>query len=282
MNKSLKNNDKDDIQKFREMMNTMNEIIKDKNYDLDLSTKMYLTTFDNPISLYFQEHGFDNKLIFEGLCITYPIETTINYIKKYFNINDNHIISKENHILIQIPNINNNKQIIKKAFELCGYYQATNGKTKNINNVEWIVLQFEAKFEKDEEKKIRLEEKFLYHLTPSYNEYKILKNGFSPRCRNLMFNYPSRIYFIKGSVGDFHILHLGNQLFKNNISKGNNGKYTLFKIDISKIPKNTKMFLDNNYTHGIFITNNLKPNCIKNVGNIDFTLETPKIIWKNN
>ena len=74
-------------------------------------------------------------------------------------------------------------------------------------------------------------------------------------------------------------MYLGSRLNLYNQSKGNKNIYTIFEVDINKMPEDIKMFYDPNYEHGIFISDNLMPNIITKIGHIDFSRETPIISW---
>lgn len=167
----------------------------------------------------------------EGLVRTYPIEKTISYIKSYFGLDDKqiHAIKAENginHIRVIIPTIGNNLEIMKKAMDLCGYYLGA-PKEEHVKPNAWVYLQFEPKFQKNESEHIRKEEVALYHLTPKYNMKKIQNIGFSPKTKNELFNYPDRVYFLRGSISDTEIINIATQLYDANSSKGNIGIYAL-------------------------------------------------------
>lgn len=86
-----------------------------------------------------------------------------------------------------------------------------------------------------------------------------------------MFNYPDRVYFVKGSVDDEYIKGLAYNLANVNKSKGNDGKYVFIKINVNKIDDNVKFYYDPNYTYGFYTRNNIRPDCIDSVEEIDFS-----------
>lgn len=215
-----------------------------------------------------------NTSLNEGLITTYPIDKTIKHIKDYFNLDSSQIYENEaengkKEILVQLVNYGDNFKLLNKAFEYCGYFLAVPKRDKiKPNAVVW--LQYEAKFESDDTETIRKTESLLYHLTPAYNLKSIKAIGFSPRCKNDLFSYPSRLYFVKGSVPPNHVAYLGEQLFQANSSKGNDGNYALMRLSLSRIPDNVKFHLDPNFEDGIFTMNNIKPNCVMDVVIINF------------
>lgn len=224
------------------------------------SQEPHVVTYGNPLSIMM------SKSINEGLIKTYPLDNTVSYIKNYFGLDDRQVVvqkvyNNQPHILIRIPAIGDNVEMIKKAMNLCGYYLAA-PKDNEIEKDKWIWLQFEAKVEKDISEQLRKEESFLTHFTPYYNVDKILKQGLSPKSKNSILNYPGRIYLMRGSLNKESTKDLGMQLFMNNKSKGNDGKYVLLVIDLSKIPENTPFHFDPNYPYGVYTQSNIRPDAI--------------------
>ena len=235
---------------------------------IDYSTIRHAANYSNPLTI----HMISN--IHEGLIHTYPLDKTISYIKSYFGLADWQIMqvlaaNGVNHINVIIPNISNNLELMKEAMNLCGYYWGSPKEDTFRPNV-LVALQFEVKVEEDKSEQIRNEETALYHLTPCYNRKKIEAIGFSPRCKNELFNYPSRVYFLRGSLDMNEIINIGTQLSNANNSIGNTGDYALFTIDLSAIPNDVKLSLDPNNPYGIYTTSNIKPNVITKIQNIKF------------
>lgn len=228
----------------------------------------HAASYSNPLTILMANS------LHEGLIHTYPIDKTISYIQSYFGLNSQQIkpIKAENgitHIHVIIPTIGNNFELIERAMGLCGYYLGF-PQRDSIPSNSLVRLQFEPKIQKDDSEQIRDSETTLLHLTPIYNKKKIQSIGFSPRCKNELFNYPSRVYFLRGSLSPNGVMDIGQQLFRANNSLGNNGEYALFTIDLNKIPKDVELFLDPNYPHGIYTTSNIKPDTIINVSSIKF------------
>lgn len=229
--------------------------------------------YANPLTI----SMLNRSKIDEGLIRTYPINKTISYISSYFNLHPHQIVKKVSaqngisHILVFIPSIKDNVQVMIEAMRSCGYYLGS-PKLENIKPNIWVKLQFEPKIQEDNSEQIRNEERTLMHLTPIYNLRRIQSIGFSPRCKNELFNYPSRLYFLRGSLDRNEIMSIGKQLCDANSSVGNEGKYALITIDLSRIPSEVKFSLDPNYPYGIFTTNNIRPEVIIDVEEIEFAL----------
>ncbi|QFQ12604.1 hypothetical protein C7Y71_006015 [Pseudoprevotella muciniphila] len=237
-------------------------------YWIDYGTIQKAASYTNPLTMAL------GSTINEGLIQIYPIDKTIEYVRSYFGLHNNQIkeINADNgikHILVVIPSIGNNIELIKKAMDYCGYYLGF-PKEDNIPINQLVTLQFEPKFQNNVSNNIRKEETTLLHLTPYYNLKKIQNIGFSPRLRNELFNYPSRIYFLRGSMNRQEMIDIGIQLNNANNSLGNTGKYALITLDVSAIPQEKSLFLDPNYPYGIFTMNNITSDVIINVEEIQF------------
>lgn len=238
------------------------------NFWKDYDYIVHSATYANPLTLYM------DKQLNEGLIRTYPIEKTIDFVKSYFNFNEKQIqvvpvANGEKNIIIYLPVIGNNIDQVTKAMNLCGYFLSHKVfKVLPLGKV--ATLQFEARNQKDISKELRNEEKTLLHITPKYNVNKIKNIGFSPRHRNELFNFPERIYFLRGTVLKDAIMDIGDQLNYSNTSPGNNGEYALFTIDLAKVSEDVKWFVDPNYPHGVYTTQNISPNTIINYETIKF------------
>ena len=222
---------------------------------IDYSTIEHSASYSNPLTILMANS------LHEGLIHTYPIDKTISYIQSYFGLTSQQIkpINAENginHIQVIIPTIGNNLELMERAMGLCGYYLGFPSRNSIPSNV-LVRLQFEPKNQMDNSTQIRSSETTLLHLTPLYNKKKIQAIGFSPRCKNELFNYPSRVYFLRDSLSLNDVRNIGLQLFQANNSLGNNGDYVLFTIDLNKIPTDVKLFLDPNYPYGIYTTSNV-------------------------
>ncbi|MCQ2739795.1 MAG: hypothetical protein MJ237_06165 [bacterium] len=277
---------KNDTKEMRNLMNDMkfSNITLKEDVKLDFRFTHGKVSYSNPISLYFSKNGFDKGKLNEGLIKTYPIDTTIKWLCDYFMLKKNQVTKCDGEngkqlIFVRIPNISNNVELLNQAIGVCGYHLSIVADKTIINDVEWLTLQYEENIQEDDSAIIRQQETHLYHITPQYNEKKIKDTGFSPRCRNTLFKYPERIYFMRGSLSEDEIIFLSEQLCNYNKSVGNNFKYCIFDVDINKIPIKTKMFLDSNYPGGIYITDNLRPECINRVGYIDLNEQDKIIKW---
>lgn len=264
------------------LKDTVNKLNVEDNEDslkIPLSEKIHLI---KDYEKMFIERSYNNPLsmliLDEGIVRSYPVETTVKYIQKYFGLSDKQIKTNDikQKIYINIPNINNNANDLIKKMEFCGYYlSAPLEKEIDNNKNKWMWFNFEALHQEDNTNDIRNNFSILFHLTPKYNIGKIKHLGLSPRSRNTYLNFPHRIYFIYPDFANADDLEdeikwIGEQLSVNNKSKGNNGEYCLLTIDLDKVDKNVKFFLDPNYEFGCYTQDYIKPEAIINIDYLNF------------
>lgn len=246
-------------------MRSLIEFLKTCNFAYtDYSTIRKGTTYENPLTIYMF------MPVYEGLITTFPIDKTIEYIKDYFDLEDSQIRKSNGangveRINVTIANRDDNLELMKKAMSYCGYFLGFPKEDKIPQNAKFVELQFEARHQKDISSELRREETTLIHITPKYNLKKIQKIGFSPRCKNEFFDYPGRIYFVRGSVNNQVSKIIAGILSNANMSIGNTGEYVIITVDLTKIPDSIKFYEDPNFPKGLFVNENLKPDIITNI-----------------
>lgn len=255
--------------KGSELHNLISESVKkyfEKYGAVNYSTIRKPAVFSNPLTYLL------HRELNEGLIRTYPIDKTISYVKYYFDLKDDKIgitnIYGIDYIFVEIPNIGENRKIMEKAMNLCGYFLSH--QTPSLENKNEIVMQFEPKYQKDITDELRQEERYLYHITPRYNLKKIKKSGLLPKTRNDFLKYPGRVYFIKASTDYNETLRMGYDLSDKNNSKGNKGNYAILLIDVTKIPSDVVFYEDGSYPYGVFTYDNISSDCIVGVNYVDY------------
>jgi len=160
-----------------------------------------------------------------------------------------------------------------------GYFKSDIIKEDIINDIKWIAIQFEPKFQDVINYKIIHNHKYLYHLSPTKYENKILKNGLIPKSKNDKFNYPYRVYLLMDKNETFNInktylISVAKMLLNSRTSLItnqyiNDNEYTIYQIDISKLNKNINFYYDANlYPLSIFTVDNINPNAIQIIDRI--------------
>ncbi len=186
-----------------------------------------------------------------------------------------------NFIVIYIPDIAINLQLIEKTMNAFGYFKSDIIKEEVINDIKWVAIQFEPKFQDVITYEIKHNHKYLYHISPTKYEHKILKNGLIPKSKNDKFNYPYRVYLLMDKDNSFNLnktylisiakMLLGSKLNLVNNQYVNDNEYTIYQIDISKLNNNINFYYDTNlYPLSIFTVDNINPNAIKIIDRIKF------------
>lgn len=246
------------------------ETLKDAYVDLRLTPT--LTTYGDPLS--------DLAPIKEIKGEIMSPDNVVNAIRQKYNLKEQFVIKREANnkicIYIILACLGINDKLIETDMKRLGYYISNRKPPKNFGGLYYQILQFEpySQIQTDETTNIRELYDFLLHWTPKYNVEQILLNGLTPTHRNKKFEYPHRIYLIKGD-SDYHQLkELGQELCKYNFDTKNDGKYTLLKIDLKNIGEEVRFYHDPNSEIGVYTELPIPPQHIKTAGN--FYFEPPK------
>jgi hypothetical protein len=158
-----------------------------------------------------------------------------------------------------------------------------NGIIKDANNLGWFPSYIETeeytgkwneKYFKEGEIKLRFEAKFdeeivenipdiLYHITPTQNADKILKIGLVPKSRSKASYHPDRVYLSK-DLED--IENLGEMFYQ----KTGINDWTVLKIKTDMVPGDyLKLYTDHNYRQGYYTLNNIPPQAIEKIKDIN-------------
>lgn len=222
--------------------------------------KQYMTNIDtlsnsDDISMYeiFRQHSKNGHLVLtEGLIKTFPLEKSVNIIKKRF---PNLIveIDSDNEIYIEgeMEKISNYIPL----FNNLGYFIST----YTIDGINWIkeydndtipsIICLEPKYDIS----INKIPNILYHASPSKFKDKILKIGFIPKTGNKLSKHPDRIYLTD---------NLKTALFfGENIKSQQNSPYCIWKINGNCI---SNLYSDINLRDGGYYTlGNISPSCFE-------------------
>lgn len=219
------------------------------------------------------EHYRSEYNLYEGLITSYPLHEVIRILKEKGytvrgNYNDNTFSLKfqfNNDIDLALINYREIMQITNT----CGYFCSNmKGERDNMfiikkfnieefrdliyNNLTLINFSFEAKYD------IFIEKipDALYHLTPTQNIVKILKNGLVPKYRSKKAYHPERIYFAK-KPDDLTIL------FKDFYKNTKIDDWTILVIKTDWLPY-LQIYKDPNFKEkGYYTLNTISPIAIK-------------------
>ncbi len=184
----------------------------------------------------------------------------------------------QTHVLIIVPDFKDNVLYMDKSMQCFGYYRSCTMKVENIfpsidNMTDWVVLQYEQRVQEFINEKIR-EETYLYHVSLTSVEYKIMKNGLVPKAKNDFFEFPERVYLLNDNSENVinDLCQLADMLYSNkkhhiNNEYVNDDEYTLYRVIVSEIPKKTNFSIDYNfYPASVFTYDNIPPYALEIIG----------------
>ena len=204
----------------------------------------------------------------EGLIKTNNIGKTLNILEKKYSSKFIFTRSKNSfYIKTFSTNINTLLNGIIKDADTLGWFPSfmetekyTGKWDKKYFKEGEIKLRFEAKFDEEVVENIP---SILYHITPTQNADKILSIGLVPKSRSKASYHPDRVYLSK-DLKD--IKNLGEMFYQKTGIKN----WTILKIKIDMIPGDyLKLYTDPNYKQGYYTLNNIPPQAIEKVKDIE-------------
>lgn len=243
------------------MGNTFKFILEYKEYIDDIENSEKDSYIYNEI---LKRTKFDRLVIVEGLIHTYPIEKSVNILKRRFpeltiEVESDGEIYIENQppqkLEKYVPIITNLGYFISKlTIDGQEWIKEYNSDTKPI------ALILEAKYDYE----VDIPET-LYHASPIKFKDKIIKFGLTPKTGNKLSNHPERIYL----TNDLNkAINFGNYLREENDNEWYKNGYCVYSVKGIGV---SKLYSDVNFRHGGFYTlNNIKSENIKLIK--EFTL----------
>lgn len=204
-----------------------------------------------------------------------PDEVVENIIRKY-HLNPSTIHKQEgyNKIYVYVLSacIGVNDKLIEEDMEKMGYFLGARKPPVTVCGMTFQVLQFEpySQNQTDETDNLKKQYRLFYHWTPAYYAEDILKKGLLPRHENKMFNFPNRIYLMKGNCTMPEILSLGSSLSLVNSEPRNTGKYVLLQVRVDNLDKGVRLYYDPNSPISLYTESPIPPEHIRYVGTFDF------------
>jgi len=235
---------------------------------------------------------FDGR-IDEGLIKSYPADKVENIVRRHLGLdNDN----RKEYLFRSIGENGGDvfsfllptksqyrgamETNIERAMNACGYYLANSfldkytiselkggTREKQENPIEFKILQYEKNF--DDIVNVK-QWSYIYHITSKRHLENIRKIGLMPKSTNNAFNYPERVYFMKGSVQRSEAKKLADMLKyvkENNPNFNpllkNNNDYVLLQIDTSNLNDNMIFYNGQDFSSEIFTYSNIPPSAIK-------------------
>lgn len=247
----------------------INESVGKINFDRTVYSKINKHNIFHPYS---QDDYYCRKLG-EALIRTYPLDKVKIALEKRCGIYDDQIIFEKrenNNVCVTLIGIvipyNSSKEYIGKIINIMNTY-GYNQMSKLERHCDFPqigILAFEPKYTKDISNEVRENYKYLFHTTSSSHLGKIKRYGLVPKEGDNVFMYPNRVYCLNGdSLNDEQIELIRRiQLSKDEVKNKINHQFYILTIDISKLPKNTKIYSDPNSVDSIFTYDNIPPSAI--------------------
>lgn len=227
-------------------------------------------------------------LISEAYYKTYPVEKVKREIERLYS-------GQQVKIYIQYqagdkPNVNIltpkniGRDSLEKVMSLCGYtLDAVYDYDETHDN-----LQYSPRYPDDLTNKV-LNQKYLFHVSPSYTNSEISRIGLVPSSRNKEFKFPGRVYLFLNEWSDgwetnfqtyqdlmynANLLKMAYPQIKNTKDNRYPNKlleWTVYVIDTEKLKPNTKFYRDTNWMpQAVFTYDNIPKEAI--IAQKDFKL----------
>lgn len=243
-------------------------------FNLGEISKKNLMLFNTDVRIHVQrgygmQLSFDDNddLIVEYEVRTLPVEELRVKLKQLgfedWQVRDT-IYANNVRIVILYADIEKNTENIIKEMNAFGWTIAQISEPKTNNGITFRAMAFDPAVQQCLSHEAYAQGQ-LYHLTPVINARSILKNGIEPRNANDYLDYPPRAHFIKGNAPLYQIAKFGHELFKHN-KKAFDGNYTVFRINMDKIPYTIKFYGDPRCEIGYFTKETVPPEGIELFG----------------
>lgn len=221
----------------------------------------------------------NGEFLTEGIDHKANAEKAKEDITKHFPIDVRQfIISEGFHGLfaaILVANIKGNIEIIKGCMAQHNFFPSRhvpNLIELSIDGQEWVDMRFEPIEQDDVTDEIRKENNVLYHLSPSIFENSILQKGLLASNSNPVYKYPTdRLHLIEERASSSDIKRLASDLYVQAKMKGIKNlspEYTLFSIDLSKVPDGVRFYEDINEDFGLFTVKKITKNAVQKTGTL--------------
>ena len=189
-------------------------------------------------------------------------ESCVIQMKKYYLMDDSQINIIRLHdgikfISVNVPAVGDNLSIVEKSMRLFGYYLNEKLENIEIGNAEWYTMVFEPKFQPFVTWMLKERHQFLYHVSPSRYQKKIMKNGLVPSSKNDKCDFPDRVYLMmderNGEVSTNSALRELAIMLMSAFEKTESNEYvddykwSLYRIDISKLSNEIRFSFDENF-----------------------------------
>lgn len=246
----------------KEFSESINIVIKLAPFDIhlipidELKQQYVDYQFQLPITNY---SNIEYGQVDESMNIT-PIEPIISYLKGKYMLKEwqCYVTSGHNDIDVGliVPNINMNIQIISDELDKYGYCIGAS-RDITVEDMNWTQLQFEPRETKSITDEIR-NEKYLYHVTQTFNDTSILQYGIVPSNEDIVnqnqkytSNRPSLVFLLRAYTELPQWMYIAKQLNNRRPNDLKTNQFSVFQIDVSKLPQNFEFYGDPQHPSGV-------------------------------
>ena len=248
-----------------------NELRIEDYFDISKISKKDIKDITNDMTVFLQGNGFSSLLTNEGEIFikeenvhTLPIKQLRQELKK-LGYKQWQIISKvaENkvRVVILLPEINRNLTVLENEMLTFGWSKARVSGPVTLHGIQCRAMEFDPMVQKSLSSEAR-RFPYLYHITPSHNINSILTKGLEPRSENLYLSYTPKVHLIKGNIHKHDCAQLGWMLYSCNPNVAD-GKYTVLRIDMSKLDDNIDFYGDSRFKFGYYTNATIPPSAIE-------------------
>lgn len=189
-----------------------------------------------------------------------PIEPIIAYLKGKYLLKDWQCLVGYAHndidVGLVIPTINQNLKIISDEMHKRGYFVGAS-RELTIDEMKWMQYQFEPLETKPITDEIK-EEGVLYHITQTFNEESILREGIIANNEDVInnnqeyqTNRPSLVFLLRGYTELPHWINIAKSLNNRRPTNLKTNEFTVFQIEVSKLPKEFEFYGDPQHPSGV-------------------------------
>lgn len=250
-------------------------------FDVGKLSKEDVDSITVDLSIFVRNNGYSNKLFYtngntilsETATNTLPVADVKKELQEKLKFNDWQILEEKGANNIQLillyVDYAMNTEIIIKQMEACGWSKSFISQPTLMFGRIVKAIAFDPITQPNVNQEVR-QLKYLFHWTPAYNSKNIDEFGLLPKSENQQYDYPPKVHLIKENATEQQKIYLCWQLFKTNHNQQNTGHYTLYQIDVEKVPNDVDFFYDPRCQIGYYTVKPIPKDCILKIGTIQF------------
>ena len=247
-------------------------------FDVRSITRKMVMSIATDLRVFLQGQGFGSPLSSEGELLVEDVNRTLSIKElrvalaglgfKKWQIRS-FISYNKIRVVLLYADLAKNTDVIINAMTSFGWSKAAISAPTRIEGVVCRAMSFDPMEQKTATKEARRFSE-LYHWTPSDRVSSVMSTGIEPRSENEFLSYPPKAHLMKGNISQEKASYLGWQLFRANSTK-TDGKYTLIKVVMARVPQTIEFYGDPRYEYGFFTKEAIPPSALEIYGQIVYT-----------